>query len=682
MAIGQEPPYNPRVVLASVVALPLAGVTFSAPAEPASRLIPELGKASGLKMEAAPAIAREVLLVHVKNMPMADLTRRIAQVTGGEWEENQGVYRLALAEGADARERRAEATEKGETWRRALGQRIDARAKGRYSDGSQGLVDLVLSGLPPATLGALGFKERVVFSTHPSPMQRPLSLSALRGVDLTKLSPVQGPILNGVATPAPGPVALVEFAVQSTADETMLVASLVAADANGRVVGATAGGVWNGAPSPDHDAKLPVPEGKVKPSEEERTRAAALASLDASPISTGAIDMEGENGPANAMYSDSELNTPSASKQVPEILQPESVDPLALTAGPLVGRLAEAEGRDVVADLPDAALVPARSLLALQEETTAMATRAASRSMQIDVSVEGDCLLVRPHRPWTARMARLDRAALGTALRALATEGSLSLDAQAAYASAQPIVSPPDTFEGALFGVVSPSYGKRMLATCTSGERQLLRVYRAMGPLGKEASRPFGRLPASAQTALRSLVFDSLAGPSRTFNYGGSRYRGSILYGSGPFSQPWTLELERTDFWSNGIPRDTPLAVFESSYPATFGLAPSGARPNLSEGMSGYSIRRNGNGPPEISTTNPRLSRYAQGTIRRVVYRLTDPAGVTFTRSLQEEWVDPSKPILAFGDLPEGLRRSIEDSEERVRKSIEQSQSHSGATKP
>ena len=94
-------------MLAAAVALAGTTVTFSAPAAPASRLLPELGKAAGVRMEAEPRVAPEVLLVQVKDAPVGDLMARIAEVSGGEWTVKDGVYRLGIDGPRDAAQRRA-----------------------------------------------------------------------------------------------------------------------------------------------------------------------------------------------------------------------------------------------------------------------------------------------------------------------------------------------------------------------------------------------------------------------------------------------------------------------------------------------------------------------------------------------------------------------------------------------
>ncbi len=83
-------------------------VSFSVPAARLENLLPELGKAVGVPMEAETATKDEVVLVRVKDMPLQTLMAKIAEVSGAEWEEKQGVYRLGRSIDLLRKQERAE----------------------------------------------------------------------------------------------------------------------------------------------------------------------------------------------------------------------------------------------------------------------------------------------------------------------------------------------------------------------------------------------------------------------------------------------------------------------------------------------------------------------------------------------------------------------------------------------
>ena len=102
------------MVIAAALATWQATVSFSAPAAPAAKLLPKLSQAVGVKMESDARLAREVLLIQAKNVPIKDLMERIAQATGGEWAKEGETYRLTLSSGNDAKDRQKEAIARGE----------------------------------------------------------------------------------------------------------------------------------------------------------------------------------------------------------------------------------------------------------------------------------------------------------------------------------------------------------------------------------------------------------------------------------------------------------------------------------------------------------------------------------------------------------------------------------------
>lgn len=661
------------MLLAAAVALAPGLVAFSAPGEPALRLIPELGKAVGLRMEASPAMAREVLLVRVKDAPLADLLKRIAEATGGEWEHKDGVYRLGLSGPLAAQERVAEASAQGAAWHAAIVAQQARRQAGQYSDGTPGLVEAALANLPPEELGERGGKGRVLFSTRPTAAQRDLPASTLAGVDLTRLSPTFNPGGPGPSFGKPGPIAVVVLTVQFGSAGDNLHAMLVAADAQGRVVASSTGTVYRSPvrPAPQGDPPaLPRPDASVRLSDEETKRAAALAAADPGPFAFPRDEDDGDDGRAATHYTDAELTAPSPARRYPEFLRPETAEPLGLVAGPLLTRLAEGQGQGIVADLPDGAFAGAATLGARTDLTAAGLAREARATMGVDVRKEAGGLVVRPLRPAAAREARTDRAALGSALRAIAREGTLGLDGRIAYAESAPLAPATETLEGSAFGAVSAEWGKAMAGSVATDERLTLRV---MGPLRRGRTTgavAFGSLPVSARDALTTLAFDGYAGPSRTVPYETSNVKGGATYRNSPDDVLPSLTLERTVYWPDGIPNDATVRLDEATETATFGLAPSGARPRISEYGGGYSMRRDGNGPMVTATALPRLARYTAGTLVRTTLTLIGVPSAYLHHSVETVSIDPKAPNMVYDDLPEALRKAIEENEARMRKAM------------
>ena len=651
-----------------------ASIAFSAPAAPLSRLLPELGKAAGVRLEVDAKLAREVVLIRTQGAPLGELTKRIARVTGGEWTRNGEAYRLVLSSGQDAKERRIEAVGRGEALATGIRQRQESRKKGAYADGGSGLIDGALAAIPTETLGSLGYKERVVFSTRPTAMQRPMPPGALRGMDLAKL-PKPHP-LGDLALPASGPVAVVFLALQTTNDEPGLMASLVAADAAGTVVGGETSQYWTWQGASLSEAERPAPPKPDAPLELSPATRALAASLAGARAGSG-FDFAGEDDSRSraTMYSEADLSAKAAAPA--DALQPETKEPLGLVVGPMLAALAEGHTTSLVADIPDAAFDPAAEF-ASRPSSARAAVDAAWRTMGMDVVVEDGWTLVRPRRPAYARASRLDRAALGRALRIAAKDHVLSLDAQAEYAAAQPLLPSSSTFESTLFTLADLAIGKR-IASSASGERRLLRVVHAMGGTLPKGPRAFGTLPPAVREALLNLVFNASNGPQLNFSYKVGEGQGTILLGGNAVSAPRLLEEERTVAWGRGIPADAAFSVEDSSETSIFGIAASGAHPRMSPHGGGYGMRSEAGKPMVVSTTMPRLDRYGKGTVRSLRLSLRAAPRLFFSRAFETESFDPASPTIGFDDLPAEIRKGIEDTEAGVRRMLEQFRGPSGA---
>ncbi len=73
-------------------------VTFSAPASNVGTVVSGLGRALGITLEASGPVANRPLAVSVTDVPREELFARIAEVTGAEWIETAGGFRLVETE--------------------------------------------------------------------------------------------------------------------------------------------------------------------------------------------------------------------------------------------------------------------------------------------------------------------------------------------------------------------------------------------------------------------------------------------------------------------------------------------------------------------------------------------------------------------------------------------------------
>src|SRR5437588_174454 len=89
-----------NTVLALSIALLTQGpglgkeINFSAPAARLKLLLPELSRAAGVMLRAAPETENEVILLRLKGVTVKQAMDRIAEVDVAKWREDQGVYYL------------------------------------------------------------------------------------------------------------------------------------------------------------------------------------------------------------------------------------------------------------------------------------------------------------------------------------------------------------------------------------------------------------------------------------------------------------------------------------------------------------------------------------------------------------------------------------------------------------
>ena len=188
---------------------PPATVTFSEPAAPLKRLMPQLARALSQPLRVSKAIENEVLCVAVKDVAPSDLMKHIAQAVAATWiTKSDGIYlspngnaRAALEErGLEARipavakaigclspEALAKEAAGRKRFEETIGKQVEEQLQGadlelmqafRAGDESDQSPDPIfyqlLGALGARTLASVPFGSRVVFSSNPTQRQLPL----------------------------------------------------------------------------------------------------------------------------------------------------------------------------------------------------------------------------------------------------------------------------------------------------------------------------------------------------------------------------------------------------------------------------------------------------------------------------------------------------------------------------
>jgi hypothetical protein len=159
-----------------LLAMAAAPVSFSQPAQPAGKLIPALGTQIGQKLAVAPQVADEILLLDVKDAEPEALLKQIAKVTWGTWTTlPDGTRQLSADTGLRAKMKAEEAAKRKKEAAVAITkwfQGADTEGDGR--EVNQRILRQIIQGF------RLNFfinfpAGRVVYSTSPTPMQKPLN---------------------------------------------------------------------------------------------------------------------------------------------------------------------------------------------------------------------------------------------------------------------------------------------------------------------------------------------------------------------------------------------------------------------------------------------------------------------------------------------------------------------------
>jgi len=164
---------------------PPAKVSFYPNAAPAGKVVAELAKTLGVKMFATKEMNKEIIFVDVNDVPTEDLLQRIARVSSAKWLKENNQYTLVEDDQKRKQERQEELQLRVQLIRNRLQVMVDPANAPKY-DGAipfdaprEQFMAALLSQLDINQLAEMGDSyQRVVFSTKPTPMQRPISVDA------------------------------------------------------------------------------------------------------------------------------------------------------------------------------------------------------------------------------------------------------------------------------------------------------------------------------------------------------------------------------------------------------------------------------------------------------------------------------------------------------------------------
>jgi hypothetical protein len=462
-----------RVALLPALCLPVCAeaaldspVTLDLQAAPLSRLLPQVATACGIKMEPTGDTASDVLLVHVKDVTVSELMKRIAWADGAEWTQLDGVYRLGRFASLDRKQRDEAIAARV----KAVQQMLDAYdQRSNPPDWLEKFGCAVLRAIDLSAALELPPGGRVVLSTAPTPYQVGMPSGVLRPIRefWSHVEPelaagralsFAGAVMRGKLTGKPLAKALLAISpgmLFGPSPEDALDLNLVLADSDGAVL--FCGGVHLIFPSTAGEGKPDVSIADDIPLEiGSDARAFAQEIHAVQKAVTAGTQLLGPE-------TDYSLSTLRAGVGVPaldaewrsRLLHPETTDPLVWTASAAFTCSAEALNVNMVACLPDSILVPSAEFLCSQRTVRALLDEAQTK-WRMKAVREKDWLCLRPMDQAHARDWRTDRQALARAAAALDAKGVLDLDEKADFAMAQPL-GPGDGLDLAVLRCFNPA---------------------------------------------------------------------------------------------------------------------------------------------------------------------------------------------------------------------------------
>ncbi|HEY3779678.1 MAG TPA: hypothetical protein VGL56_01245 [Fimbriimonadaceae bacterium] len=690
-------------------------ITFDEQAGTADHVLQDLSKPSGIQLKTSREMAKEVLLISVKDAPSAELLKRIATVTSGQWVEQDGELRLVADQGAREKERQAEIKEKAAAIRNGL---TEMKAKldppvpkpgDKLASGDdevailalegkgQSLAEYFVSQLDPDALAAMGKDDRMVFSDSPNSLQLRLpELAAGRMDDFIKehnqmaqemhkqmeqqsqqLPPGTQEIMDMMGTDSmfssiSGPPAKMILSIESPGSGmamfggNMESATLRFYDSNGKVIFTDQGEIPNAGESPT----TMMQEAGIIPKEGAKIPPKASKKLELSPLSKEfqKLSIAGEmrsGGKAPIM-------TPELKGHM---LHPETYDPLSYAPTDAFKEIAADKQEQLVADLPDSVSDGfAADDLTIEDCLT---------NMQNDVSIahKDGWMQVTPKQHTSARFERLDRRALAILIAAAQAKGLASLDDLSAYAVSN---EAPNLLRGVattyMMLFVPGSIEMSMMGG--NNDWKTLRLYGLMSPDQREALKngtpmPYGSFSLDQKQIIQSMVYGSGCSLQETrpdaqkkkSPFGIEMFDQMLPFN---FSQIADYLQEPTECLPQGLTAGVALQCAYSQTTAIKSADDGGINSMIgSMGADEYSLISYLETQPALQQSGamPKFDKLKVGT--RSIYDIRIQLGpnVYVKKKLIDDNFPLDAPVVTADSLPADFKSKVADNIEKIKKS-------------
>jgi hypothetical protein len=549
-----------RIIFALLVSTqtqqPAKAITFDEPAGTADHILADLSKPTGLQLKTSPEMAKEVLLISVKDVPAMDLLKRIATVTSGQWLEQDGELRLIADQGAREQQRQAEVAAKTVLIKKSL-DKLKARfAKPGDTEpskepltqdeddmtlpfgllGSGQLAQSLVAEFDAQTIAEMGRDDRVVLSTNPTAMQLPLppvpsekleqfikdhnkiaaEMEKAKEHSPQQVPPGQEELIAAMGMGAmykniAGPPVKISVSIESMQGFMAMMGAAETAtmrfyDANGKVTYSEQANVPNGSNFVKEIMKF------AKIADKNGTKTPSVKS--GTPIQYSSLTTE--FGKASLMGTMQSGAIPKMSAELHNrLLHPDNFDPLSFAPSEALRAIAAKKKEQLVADLPDSI---AGSFASAEDVATTDKCLAAIGD-HVVLDEKTGWMQISPRAQTQERFERIDRKSLAALIANSQAKGLPSLDDLSAFAIANEDPNPLTGIASPYMLVFVPGAMSRMM---TGGnDWKTLRLYGRGSPDQREALKKgeplaYDGLSPDQKQVVQSMVYGSGASLQET----------------------------------------------------------------------------------------------------------------------------------------------------------------------
>ncbi len=459
-------------------------ITFSQPAMTLGRLLPKLGEAAGVKMEADKSIKNEVVLIRVKDMPLNDLMSKVAEVSSGSWSKSGESYQLTLSGEKAKAQTIADVS--------AIVKQIEAYNKMFFNNTSNDeysqkdrFAKQIFNQIPISELAQIDTMQTVVYAYPALRSQRPLPRAAWE---------IAQQRLQAWPSKTAGDLEKVFISV-TCMQKPMVNAEILFVSTTGKCLDISYQNIGSYSSYPVNlPVTLPQPTAAVelsKDNAELRDRIASATTV--SMGSSGGVSSSNEFGTMSASIADvadKYAKKPMGGRLLRFVATPADNEPLAIGSGEALEALAQSQNLDLVACIPDSAINPACRLMT-KPITADDLVRNMIANWSLKVAVSQNCMLVMPDKPSQTREFRLNRESLQQLQKHLLSHKPMSLDLLVDYFSTQPVCSLDRNFESAWIYLTAPNAKIEI----NDNVRRAYKFYGLLGKAQRDALRASGTIP-------------------------------------------------------------------------------------------------------------------------------------------------------------------------------------------